>query len=235
MSDTMSIRERQEWLNLRGFGCVIDGIDGPATQRALKKFNAKIGGDLDASLSPTSSLLEEVDDGWVVTKACRFLTPNRYHATCKSRLVRPPEAVVMHYTASSKFRGTVRWLTDPTARVSAHFVIARSGDVAQLAPLADRCWHAGGRSSRLRGERNVNGRTFGIELMNLGNASGQWQPFTIKQIAATYQVVEALARHFPQLRQASAFVGHRDVDPSRKIDPGPLFPWTIIRKAVDAT
>lgn len=105
---------------------------------------------------------------WLVLPDKQKLTPNRYHAGSKPHLIKPIEALVLHYTASGETSRTVGWLCNPASKASAHFVVGKDGDVYQLAPLSDRTWHAGGATSTLFGERNVNGRTIGIEIVNWG-------------------------------------------------------------------
>ena len=105
---------------------------------------------------------------WLVPDCYRKLTPNRYWSEYKPEMIQSIEAVVYHYTASIGTGGTLSWLTDPTSKASAHFLSARDGTRYQLAPLSDRTWHAGGNTSSLFGKQNVNGRTIGIEIMNVG-------------------------------------------------------------------
>jgi len=105
---------------------------------------------------------------WLVPECYRRLTPNRYHAGYKPEKIEPIEAIVYHYTASLGTSGTLSWLTDPTAKASAHFLISRDGTYYQMASLLERTWHAGGSTSTLFDKPNVNGRTIGIEIMNVG-------------------------------------------------------------------
>lgn len=206
------------------------------------------------------------DEEWVVPENRRRLTPNRYHAGYKPELIKPVEALVYHFTVSSRSAGTVRWLCNPDAGVSADFVIGRGGDVWQLAPLSDRTWHAGGATSKFNGLGNVNGRSKGIEIVNWGplflddkkyrtvgrnsvtvdqvdvwasERSGgvddekttyrYWERFTMKQIRSLQWLTQVLTRRYPE----AELVGHEDVDPTRKVDPGPAFPWDEVLKAVD--
>src|SRR5690349_13936417 len=102
---------------------------------------------------------------WLVAEGDRQLTPNRYSESNQPWHVRPIEFVVYHFTAGA-FDGSLRWLTSVDSRVSAHFLIAKSGRIVQLAPLHDRTWHAGGRTSSWRGARFVNDRSIGVEIEN---------------------------------------------------------------------
>lgn len=192
----------------------------------------------------------------------RILTPDRYIAANGSQMIEPIEALVYHYSASGTGSGTARWLSTKDATyVSAHFVIDRDGAIWQLAPLEDRCFHAGGSSSRLFGRGRVNSRTIGLEFVNWGPlmrtaAKGvlvpvaapsrhvqqtdvrvydnapfgytHWQPFPMIQAAAGARLVQELVTYFPILAERKRHVGHSDVDPTRKIDPGPAFPWHLV-------
>jgi N-acetylmuramoyl-L-alanine amidase len=198
---------------------------------------------------------------WLVPDDRRDFTPDRYHPGNKPRRIKPIEAVVLHYTAGQSPRGVRNWLTRRDSHyVSSHFLVERDGEVWQLAPLEDRTFHAGGRSSKLFGAGNVNGRTIGIELMNAGpvreNEDGEWVTWSGKRFrhagvcvghprsnyweAYTAPLLETLCEflvpeliaEFPVLESPSNWVGHEHVDPSRKTDPGPAFPWEVLKRAV---
>jgi N-acetylmuramoyl-L-alanine amidase len=199
-------------------------------------------------------LLEVIDSGWLVPPQRRRLTPNRNAAG--AAMVAPIEACVWHYTASGATAGTIAWLCDPAARASAHFVVGRDGEVWQLAPLTDRTWHAGGSASRLLGRGNVNGRSVGVEVVNWGplrrgdggrllpwagravevettEVDGRlWDAYPEAQIRACETLASVLSFAEPALADPARHVGHQDVDPRRKIDPGPHWPWERIRAAV---
>lgn len=159
-----------------------------------------------------------------------------------------PELVVMHYTAGVRFENAVRWLCNPRAKASAHFVIGRDGKIAQLVPCDRRAWHAG--VSEFRGRKSVNRFSIGIELVNAGllkqddegwytgKGKGKtyiddadvmiderhqgWHKYPEAQIATLLRLLTALRETYPELREIT---GHEDVAPKRKIDPGPAFPW----------
>lgn len=88
-------------------------------------------------------------------------TPNT-----SGRRLEQPTVIVLHYTADESFNGAVTWLCDPQAKASAHFVVGRTGEVAQLASVESVTWHAG--KSSWNGRRGVNSYSIGIELVNLG-------------------------------------------------------------------
>lgn len=139
------------------------------------------------------------------------------------------KVIVIHYTAED-FSSSLATLTDQ--QVSAHYLIPRQppqragkGVIWQLVPEQQLAWHAG--PSFWRGASRINDTSIGIELVNRGYrrtlTGREWQPFTTTQITA----LEALLRDISQ-RYAIApenIVGHSDIAPQRKQDPGPLFPW----------
>ena len=130
------------------------------------------------------------------------------------------DMLVLHYTGMKTADEALARLCDPQAKVSAHYTIGRDGRVFAHVAEDRRAWHAG--VSYWAGETNVNARSVGIELVNPGHEFG-YVPFTQSQIAALIDLSRGiLARHpIPPHR----VVGHSDVAPARKTDPGELFPW----------
>ncbi|HKD21389.1 MAG TPA: N-acetylmuramoyl-L-alanine amidase [Rhizomicrobium sp.] len=130
------------------------------------------------------------------------------------------DMLVLHYTGMKTAEEALARLCDPEARVSAHYTIDTDGRVYRHVPEELRAWHAG--ISYWAGERNINGCSVGIEIVNPGHEFG-YVPFAKPQIAALIDLgSEILARHrIPPAR----VVGHSDVAPARKEDPGELFPW----------
>jgi N-acetylmuramoyl-L-alanine amidase len=114
-------------------------------------------------------------------------------------------------------------LCDPAAEVSAHYLIEEDGAVHRLVPEHKRAWHAG--RSYWRGERDVNSASVGIELVNPGHEFG-YRPFPDEQMAALLPLLaDIVLRH--DIPRANV-VGHSDVAPARKTDPGELFDWDLI-------
>jgi len=130
------------------------------------------------------------------------------------------DILVLHYTGMKTADEALARLCDPAAKVSAHYTIDRDGTVYAHVAEARRAWHAG--VSYWAGERNVNARSIGIELVNPGHEFG-YVPFTDDQIGALTELARGiLSRHpIPHAR----VLGHSDVAPARKMDPGELFPW----------
>ena len=131
----------------------------------------------------------------------------------------PVSMVVLHYT-EMEHDEALRRLTDPEAKVSAHYFISEQGEVVRLVDEEKRAWHAG--LSYWRGLRDVNSASIGIELDHPGHALG-YRPFADAQIEALLPLLAAIVRRHDIPR--ANVVGHSDVAPARKIDPGELFPW----------
>lgn len=130
------------------------------------------------------------------------------------------DMLVLHYTGMRSAEEALARLCDGAARVSAHYTIDEDGTVYAHVPEERRAWHAG--LSYWAGERNVNARSIGIELVNPGHEFG-YREFAEAQIEALIDLWSGIrARH--QIAPARV-VGHSDVAPARKEDPGELFPW----------
>lgn len=111
-------------------------------------------------------------------------------------------------------------MCDPHSEVSAHYLIDEDGTTYQLVPESQRAWHAG--RSYWRGTTDVNSASIGIELVNPGHEHG-YRPFPAPQIARlTVLCRDIMDRHN---MPAQGVVGHSDIAPGRKLDPGELFPW----------
>lgn len=132
----------------------------------------------------------------------------------------PVDILVFHYTGMPTAEGALARLCDPEAKVSAHYTIDEDGTVYRHVAEEKRAWHAG--ASYWAGERDINARSIGIEIVNPGHEFG-YRAFPDAQIAALI----ALARGIVQRHRipATRVLGHSDVAPKRKIDPGEKFPW----------
>src|ERR1700688_2427206 len=138
----------------------------------------------------------------------------------------PIDILVLHYTGMRTAEEALDRLCDPEAKVSADYTIDRDGCIYRHVDENRRARHAG--VSWWEGERDVNGRSIGIELVNPGHEFG-YVPFPEAQIDALMELAHGiLARHpIP----ANRVVGHSDVAPARKMDPGELFPWQQLADA----
>ena len=132
----------------------------------------------------------------------------------------PVDILVLHYTGMPSAEGALKRLCDAEAKVSAHYTIDEDGTVYRHVAEAMRAWHAG--VSYWAGERDINARSIGIELVNPGHEFG-YRAFPEAQIAALIELGRGIVRRNPIPPQR--VLGHSDVAPKRKIDPGELFPW----------
>lgn len=137
-----------------------------------------------------------------------------------------PDMVVLHYTGMQSGAAALERLCDPAAQVSAHYLIEEDGRVFALVAEERRAWHAG--LSFWAGERDINGRSIGVEIVNPGHEFG-YRPFPQVQIEAVLALLDAIRGRWtiPDAR----IVGHSDVAPARKQDPGELFPWARLARA----
>ncbi len=134
--------------------------------------------------------------------------------------------LVLHYTGMESADDALTRLCDATAQVSAHYLIDEDGGVHRLVAEAKRAWHAG--LGYWRGNRDINGRSIGIELVNPGHEFG-YRAFPEPQLQALIDLSrDILDRHAIPARNV---VGHSDVAPDRKLDPGELMDW---RRLADA-
>lgn len=137
----------------------------------------------------------------------------------------PVSILVLHYTAMAA-QASIDWLANPVSKVSCHYVVDEAGRITRMVDEADRAWHAG--QGNWRGLTNINGHSVGIEIVNPGHELG-YVPFPEPQM----QAVVALSRDIIQ-RHAIArrdVIGHSDMAPLRKTDPGELFDWERLAKA----
>lgn len=180
-----------------------------------------------------------------------------YRATPNLGGALKPKYLVIHFTGGSSASSSASWLCNPTAKASAHLVIGRDGSVIQLAPFNKVTWHAG--KSEWNGLVGLNQHSIGIELDNAGRVSkradGKWQnalgvvvpasaviegahkndgrpshwhTYAPVQIERTREIASLLMETYGLLD----VIGHDDIAPGRKIDPGPAFPMDTFRSLV---
>jgi N-acetylmuramoyl-L-alanine amidase len=138
----------------------------------------------------------------------------------------PIDTLVLHYTGMRTAREAIERLCDPGASVSAHYVVEEDGTVWCLVPEERRAWHAG--ISFWRGRTQLNDRSMGVEIVNPGHEWG-YRPFPEAQMASLTELCLGLLARHPIL--AHHVVGHSDVAPDRKQDPGELFDWQRLARA----
>ncbi len=139
--------------------------------------------------------------------------------------------LILHYTGMDTGKAALDRLCDEAAKVSAHYLIEEDGRVFSLVPEDKRAWHAG--LSSWEGERDINGHSIGVELVNPGHDSpgykGDYRPFPEAQMAALIDLCRGiLTRHDIKPWHV---LGHSDVAPARKCDPGELFDWQRLAEA----
>nr|WP_025291039.1 N-acetylmuramoyl-L-alanine amidase [Sphingomonas sanxanigenens] len=132
----------------------------------------------------------------------------------------PISMLVLHYTGMQSGAEAIARLADPEAKVSAHYVIAEDGQIVRMVAEDKRAWHAG--RSWWRGVTDINSASIGIEIVNPGHEFG-YRPFPEEQIDALVPLVGAIVGRHGITR--GNIVGHSDIAPARKRDPGELFPW----------
>ncbi|MEO5374229.1 MAG: N-acetylmuramoyl-L-alanine amidase [Alphaproteobacteria bacterium] len=142
------------------------------------------------------------------------------------RDAQPIDMLVLHYTGMTSAAAALERLCDPSAKVSAHYLIDEDGTVVRLVAEEARAWHAG--VSCWRGHRDINSRSIGIELVNPGHEFG-YRSFPEPQMASLEGLArDIVARHPIPPRNV---VGHSDIAPTRKQDPGERFDWGRLARA----
>ena len=138
----------------------------------------------------------------------------------------PIDILIMHYTGMQSCEAAVTRLTDAASRVSSHYTVDEDGTVYRHVAEEMRAWHAG--VSSWRGAIDINSRSVGIEIVNPGHEFG-YRAFPEAQIAAVEKLSQGIvARHRIPARNV---IGHSDIAPGRKADPGELFPWRHLAQA----
>ncbi|WP_421723030.1 N-acetylmuramoyl-L-alanine amidase [Bauldia sp.] len=168
-----------------------------------------------------------------------------------------PTYLIMHYTAGTSLSGATSWFANPEARASAHLTIDKDGKVVQMVRFNRKAWHAG--RSAWAGLSSLNAHSIGIELVNAGKlrrrgdgkwvnwannaipnnrvaeathkdetSSAGWELFPDKQVETAIEIAIALRDRYNFVD----VLGHDDVSPGRKVDPGPLFPMISFKSRV---
>ena len=138
----------------------------------------------------------------------------------KLRLKTEIKFVIIHYTGMQSEIESINRLKNPKYKVSCHYLINRKGDIFQMVGDRRIAWHAG--KSRWKKFVNLNNNSIGIELVNKGHQFG-YQNFSMKQIQSLTLLCKNLKKKY-SLKEEN-FLGHSDIAPLRKIDPGEKFPW----------
>lgn len=164
----------------------------------------------DAPFEPDSKWVDEV----------------RFAPNVDERKGGPADILLMHYTGMAQGEKALKWLCMEVSKVSCHYFIFEDGRIVQSVPEEMRAWHAG--VSSWKGETDNNSRSIGIEISNPGHEHG-YQAFPDVQIEA----VISLAKDICERNKIAPerVLAHSDVAPSRKQDPGELFPWKMLHEA----
>jgi len=146
-----------------------------------------------------------------------FYSPNFNKKNRSKNLIR---IIVIHYTGMQSERESVSRLCNPKSKVSSHFVISQNGRVYRLVQDNQIAWHAG--KSCWGKYKNLNKNSIGIELVNKGHKFG-YTNFKKKQLLGLIKICKSLIKKY-KIKKKNV-VGHSDIAPLRKIDPGEKFPW----------
>lgn len=166
-----------------------------------------------------------------------------------------PRFLIIHYTANGSLQGAINEFTKKGSKKSAHLIVDRDGTVVQMVPFNRIAWHAG--VSQWGNERSLNRCSIGIELVNWGllerdvdglfyswsstpihadeatqviesDRAFWWHKYTPEQLEVCFNLSRILYKHYG----LEEVLGHEDVSPGRKVDPGPLFPMDELREFV---
>ena len=141
----------------------------------------------------------------------------------KTRVLRDIKYLIIHYTGMQSARVSMKRLKNPNSKVSCHYFINRSGDIYKMIDENKVAWHAG--KSRWKNIRNLNKHSIGIEIQNKGH-SINYQNFPKKQISSLITLIKSLLKKY-KIKKNNV-LGHSDIAPLRKKDPGEKFPWNFL-------
>ena len=156
-------------------------------------------------------------------KITSYFSPNY---SKKTRLKKDIKFVIIHYTGMQSEIESFKRLMDPQYKVSSHYLINRKGEIIQMVKEKNIAWHAG--KSRWKKFKNLNNYSIGIELVNKGHQFG-YQNFSRQQISSLIKLCTKLKKKY--LIKKENFLGHSDIAPLRKADPGEKFPWKKLSKS----
>ncbi len=134
-----------------------------------------------------------------------------------------PLLLILHYTGMPDGQGALERLSDPAAEVSCHYLVGEDGEIVQMVPEARRAWHAG--QSVWEGVTDINSHSVGIEIVNPGHEWG-YRDFPAGQMASVRALSRDIVRRHAVLPHH--VLGHSDIAPLRKTDPGERFDWASL-------
>tara|TARA_B100001109_G_scaffold243316_1_gene229043 strand:- start:88 stop:825 length:738 start_codon:yes stop_codon:yes gene_type:complete len=141
----------------------------------------------------------------------------------KKRNIRNINSLIFHYTGMKYEKDAINKLTSTNSKVSSHYFIKKNGEILKLVPDLYIAWHAG--ISRWRNFNSLNKNSIGIEISNSGH-NYNYNVFTKKQINSIYKLSKYLLKKY-KIRN-KYILGHSDIAPERKKDPGEKFPWKYL-------
>ena len=143
----------------------------------------------------------------------------------KTRLKTNIRFLILHYTGMQSARVSLNRLKNPKSKVSCHYFVDRNGKVCRMVEDNKTAWHAG--KSKWKHFNNLNKYSIGIEIQNKGHYIN-YQNFTKKQIFSLIQLIKKLLKKY-KIKKENV-LGHSDIAPLRKLDPGEKFPWKLLSK-----
>ena len=152
----------------------------------------------------------------------RIYSPN---FDIKKRKPKSIEFIILHYTGMKKEKDALERLTNQNSKVSCHYFITYSGEIINLVPDLYISWHAG--KSAWKKKKSLNSKSLGIEISNPGHTF-KYANFKKKQIKSLFILVSQLKKKY-KIRNTH-ILGHSDIAPDRKKDPGEKFPWKLMKK-----
>jgi len=155
-------------------------------------------------------------------KMARSYSPN---FNTPKRVKKKIKFIIIHYTGMKKESDAIERLQDPKSKVSSHYLIKKNGEILNLIPDLYEAWHAG--VSSWKNFRSLNKNSIGVEISNPGHQHG-YRSFSSKQILSLQRLLKYLIKKY---KINNKFVlGHSDISPNRKKDPGEKFPWKKLAK-----
>ena len=152
----------------------------------------------------------------------KFYSPN---FDKKKRLYKNITAIIIHYTGMQSERESIKRLTSSKSQVSCHYLINYSGEIINIVPDLYIAWHAG--ISSWKKDKSLNSNSIGIEITNPGHEHG-YSDFSSGQIKSLIILSKKLKKKYKIKKEN--ILGHSDIAPLRKKDPGEKFPWKLLNK-----
>ena len=157
-----------------------------------------------------------------VEKMSLNYSPNFY---LKKRSISKVKYLIFHYTGMKSENAAIRKLTDKNSKVSCHYFIKKNGEIVKMVPDLYIAWHAG--ISSWKKDKFLNSKSIGVEVSNPGHEHG-YKHFNTKQVKSIIKLSKTLKKRYKIKKEN--ILGHSDIAPLRKKDPGEKFPWKLLYK-----